>query len=398
MEGESFPRVDRKNTLDLLQGLSLIERPPLFADTDRYLFLQALFSAKESLILFSQNKNPLDGTELPLCDPIEQIRPYVSPKWIFQHPAKSYDSCYFAPSFFVQTYRKLDEHLHRCLEGKKTEKQDPFLPPMEEEEKKEQIDLLDLKRLVRSPLRHFLYHKRIRLYEEKELPMEEPFALSPLEEAVLRSRWIKKPEKGAQKGTHFPLSLFGKLATMRLREEVDNLQKRLHPFSLQKHSLEAPFSFALPKGTHVTLTGMVEDCFEKGVVSFAKQKSFAQVLLSWPSLLLAQQIDCEKKDLFFVRHGVQKTLVRDGESAHLQSLIRYYQLAKRQFVPFFPDWVEPILQKNTKKLRLLVEKEPFDSLSQWYFQTWNCFSIEALIEMWHPLAREYFGEVYDAWL
>ena len=86
-----FPRAATRSSLNLLKAQG--DYSPLPPDEDRYLFLEALMAAKESLWMFYQNVSEEDGKEHPPSLLIQELNPPLE-----EHPPFPFHEDYFKTS------------------------------------------------------------------------------------------------------------------------------------------------------------------------------------------------------------------------------------------------------------------------------------------------------------
>ena len=108
MQEEAFPRATLRSSLNLMQENGKSDFCPLSADYDRYLFLEALHSAQDYLLLSYCGFSQQDNKELNPSLVVEELFSYsdsyytiegskISEKCRFKHPLDAFDPSYFIP-------------------------------------------------------------------------------------------------------------------------------------------------------------------------------------------------------------------------------------------------------------------------------------------------------------
>ncbi|MGH7889537.1 MAG: exodeoxyribonuclease V subunit gamma, partial [Thermodesulfobacteriota bacterium] len=171
MEEGSFPRQDLPCSLEQLHVASRVEE-------DKYLFLEALCSAREMFFMTYTRICPGDGKSQKVCPVVEELRRYCTGVPITDHPTSPFDPSYFQGEGF-QSYSL--HHFETLRLKKRTEEKKV---PVLSEINFSTIDIRRLRKLARHPLQ-FFFEERLGIdFEWKERDTE--FVLSPLEMARLR--------------------------------------------------------------------------------------------------------------------------------------------------------------------------------------------------------------------
>jgi exodeoxyribonuclease V gamma subunit len=195
MSDRDFPRASRR------LGFDLIAAEPRTGDRstrddDRYLFLEALLSARERLIVTFTGQSIRDNTDLPpsvvvseLLDTIAEAaglrQEEVRRRLVVRHPLQPFSPRYFGSSVdarlfsFASGYRDGARAVRGGRDGLA-----PFVAsPLADDDRPGAITLDDLQRFYRLPAK-FLLNRRlgIHLREESETSDDrEPIKLDPLE-------------------------------------------------------------------------------------------------------------------------------------------------------------------------------------------------------------------------
>lgn len=248
-DGE-YPRSRRPDDFDLL----IHEFRPgdrSRRDDDRYLFLEALLSARESLYLSWIGFSDRDRTEKPASVLVNQVRDLISQGWRLvgendeanaqavlnalttDYPLQSFSPAYFQSDSSFATYAREWEALTNIRADEVTQ-----IPPLSA---LPELTNRSLQRFLRHPVRFFVQERlQSRFYQEDlTLSDDEPFTLDHLQrfqlgQALLRDL-IKRGEAfDLDSRLHYlnaagllPLALVGEREQRELRRIVDAIRQRM---------------------------------------------------------------------------------------------------------------------------------------------------------------------------
>lgn len=370
MNHDAFPRKEELKSLDLLKQYSKTDYAPSRIDFDRYVFLEALLSAREKFLVSYVGKDPHDLTELMPSSVVAELLAYIPKNQVKMHTGYDLSQITIRPysSFAIKVPLQ------------------PTLPKGEIH-----IDVTELARLVRSPLRHYLYFHELKILEEEFHQPEEPFTLTPLKKAILRKEALQAGyesalRKGEREGA-FPLGLLGELAQQQLKEAVDLFPKD----GLERVELK-PLEVRVNSSLNVILTGILDGVFAEGLC-IPEKFSLKNAVRVWPHFLLLNASDASKRTLFFAASQERKLVFFENPHPFLMRLIEHFFYAKETPYYFIPDWIEPILKKDPHKLS---QTPVYDSLLQWQLRG-KKVDEEALIAAYYPLLNQLYQEMIDAW-
>lgn len=352
MNHDAFPRKENLFSLDMLKDQG--DYAPSRLDFDRYLFLEALLSVRDKLIISYLGSDPYDLTPWPPSSVVAQLLPYIhkTVKHPLRTPLKERKA---PPVLFAYHPQKIE------------------IPPC-------RIDMNDLIRPFRSPLRHYLYHQGIHVRDEKMIHQEEAFQLSALRKAILRKSGESAFKKAKREGD-FPIGRFGLLAQKQLREEIDALPKNLETIPVDL------------KVGNVHIFGALEGVMENGLCLYEK-KEMKGAVRNWPLFLVLTAIRPESHACLFVRDGKRVERFFDDPEPHLKAVLNYYFLSQKTPAPLFPEWIDPILKEDPAKLE---KAKSYDASLQWVLRGHALPPTEALIASWKGEAEKLYKEMFDAW-
>jgi len=195
MHDGAYPRPQVRNDFDLMA------RPTLFRpgdrsrrDDDRYLFLEALLSARESLSISWVGRSAVDNSERPPSVLVAQLRDFVDAHWVNsdkthlvldqlteKHPLQPFAQGYFDKRSPLKTFAHEWMAVHQS--GTTESEVSSSLQP------DSQVSIDDLNRFYKAPARY--YFQSI-IGTSLTLPREqsqesEPFVMSKLDDHQLKS-------------------------------------------------------------------------------------------------------------------------------------------------------------------------------------------------------------------
>jgi len=264
MNDGDYPRQQAPRDFDLMaQSWRAGDRSR--REDDRYLFLEALLSARQKLYVSWQGHSAADNAEQPPSVLVAQLIDHLQAGWqaapkVQQHPLQAFSEAYFLQESGFQTYATDWARVH-----------DRATPPAPDNSiaivaAPSQLTLADLRQLLRQPVEVFFKSRlQVRLDTVDELEQaEEPFALNGLQhhqvgQALLDAADLPQAlEKLALSG-QLPMAAFGqRLATeLQTKTQVvldrrsDWLQR--YPNALPAQSIDLTVGDAHLTGT---LTGL----------------------------------------------------------------------------------------------------------------------------------------------
>ena len=370
MNHDAFPRKEELQTLDLLKESPHLDYCPTRVDFDRYLFLEALLSAREKLIISYIGQDPFDLSELPPSSVVSQLLPFISPKQIFNHFSYDLSSIDIRPKpFFIKTLPLLALPVGEFV-----------------------IDVTSWMRCARSPLRHYLNHQNIKIFEEKTPSIDEPLILSAAQKSTLRKEAHRKGLASAfarsEREGKLPAGMLGSYVKQMMKDECRN-------FTLESVSkIEIPpLQLQITPTLSCIIKGFIEPVGARGIV-VAEEPSFKNCARIWPLYLLVHAAIPHLQTLTFVPSDLCKESFFEDPKPYLLEWATFYFHAKEH--PFFwaPDWIEPILNADADAL----SKAPvYDFLLQWQLMGRKPINYRHIVETYHPLIHKLYGEMARGW-
>jgi exodeoxyribonuclease V gamma subunit len=455
MQEGAFPRSDHHSSLNLMINSKDVDYCPLTADYDRYLFLEALHSAQDYLLLSYQGYGQQDGKELQPSLIAEELFSYLdkyytvqgkkaSEMCIFKHPFEGFDERYFAkeqclPNFSKDDFKAAQTHY-------KTQKNPPhrFLndfkcvehPRPSVIEHNSQIDIRNLSAVARNPIKFHL-NKVLEIYiqteEDRKLKTEEELTISSLDKHQMKHFALKEPigtilYKAEREGK-LPFGMFKTVATKRLKEEVEEIHEHL-----LKHSIDPAHIFRIEfctscsqptqleedrwlfpaatltyeNGYRLSIVGKLSYVTSRGLIALSKG-TLADAWKAWPQFLLychaAKLCPGKLEPQLILTHSAQpKKAFFDDPDHHLKQFINYYALCLQNFSPLLPDWIPLILENDVRGLQDKMREvfsESFGTYQnhdlRWIFNKQRLPNSETMIHYWKSQAEGLLGDLISFW-
>ncbi|WP_310628268.1 exodeoxyribonuclease V subunit gamma [Limnohabitans sp.] len=245
-------------------------------EDDRYLFLEALLSARDKLYISWQGRRTTDHEVKPPSVLVAQLMDYLNAVWTRDgclacvaplQPLQAFSQAYFRQGTGVQTY---------AADWQQAQSNSVTQPPRTKNEAADQapteLTLKQLNRLLKQPVDVFVRdHLRLHLDTPEEASeQEEPFALDHLSSYTLTQRIVQAPDpehalQVLRLSGELALAGFGQAQQDMLLQQRDELLERFEDiandwpidlpvqstsFALGKHTLSAEWA----NGQHVWKT------------------------------------------------------------------------------------------------------------------------------------------------
>ena len=343
-------------------------------EDDRYLFLEALLSAQQTLYISFVGHRIQDGTErvpsvlvTELLDYCEQGFKLKSDELMTEHPLQA-----FSPSQF-ETSSELFSFAHEWLPAAagKGAKPEPFISDDEqhilsEPELPETIELSELLRFYKNASSYF-FKRRLKVFfdgQDEALEDNEPFAPGELEgydlqQELLDSLVNQEPEsllrnRLVAKGC-LPHAAFGELWLDEKIESVEPLSEVVRSLCDDNpEDIELNETLAeLHDNRKLKLTGWLKNCHAPGLVHYRPAKSLKgkDVISAWIEHLC---LCLKKEDKSTYLAGLTETyrftpLAFVDARKHLMTLIEYYLKGLIEPQAWFPQTAYKWLLKKASK-------------------------------------------------
>ncbi|MDR3624130.1 MAG: exodeoxyribonuclease V subunit gamma [Chlamydiales bacterium] len=435
---EAFPRKNHKSLLDFRGLYKDSDYSPTSADYDRYLFLEALLSARSHFIMsYSKGKDEDSATHSQFITEFLSYNKnaFTVPLTVVNHPLDAFAASYFSKQnmcsqsayALAKAYYKKD----RCAPFRPFPDffvhADVIIDPHSKENAI--VKISDLKAALANPLKLYL-NQELNLYlsqEEKmqdnEISLLSPLLLYQIKKASLRHP-LEKIFAVLEKENKLSQGLFKNLSKKHIIEEVEKLHQELYEQGIGLESivkihlkekcrkqtqvsyntiLSPPISIPFENGS-VLITGKIEEISSKGLLSFRKDQ-FKEALKELPSYLVLhalQEVPSERA-LLFCKDGKKKKAFFENPFPLLQKLLSYYYFCRKNPLLFSSEWSEDMMKSASLKLKNKVKMalEEYIGVVDPYIN-FACNkddlpSSDLLITKWQNAPTDIFKEVKSGW-
>lgn len=449
MQEEAFPRKDESFSLNLLREDAEADYYPSPIDFDRYLFLEALLSARQYMIItYIGHSKSFQNNSLPSLL-VRELLSYLDQAFLiegkkpsemcfFQHPFLSFDKSYFLKNSPIASY---SNHLYRAAVAYyQSEKKEAhqFIPcfQMSNRDIPSEIclNLKDLSSFARDPVK-FYFNRSLGIYLDKDedrlIKDEEDFQLSHLHKALLAQKSFlcsfKSVISHAKKEGHLPEGPFKKINIEKIEDQFEEYKSNLAFLDINSETffeIEFDMNCQTPtqvksgwkvpalmihrqNGSTVKIVGSLPNVTQKGLIAFAKEEASETVKL-WPRMLVfsclmdSQQLPISNQ-LVFAKSGKSRRLNFDNPIQLFTKYLDYYFISIESPSPLIPEWVPELLCLNhaefSEKISKLWEtkKSPhyyeyLKWLDQGSIQSWQTIG-----ENWQEMAHHVFADLCFDW-
>lgn len=353
MNDDSFPRSQQPVNFDFMASQPRIGDRNRRYD-DRYLFLEALLSARDQLYISWIGRDQRNNAPIPPSVVVSELQDYIDSSFIVangsccetlttEHPLQPFSVNCFDGTPGTASYAC--EWLPVLTPGNRQ----PFLsgPLTEPVESCRQITVKQLTSFWCHPVRYFL-HKRLGLFpgeSDQRIDDTEPFHLDQLQQFILcqdlTDRLLRGQESTAVKSTYttsgqLPRQPFGSCQFAAMEQRSEQLLSSLQPLtSLPK----TPVAIDLrTDGFH--LTGSLTDLYSQGRITWRNSQFNATAhLQAWVGHLLLNYIAPQGVRPVTIHVARDRSLLLtpvDHPVENLRLLLDWYWQGLMQPLPFYP--------------------------------------------------------------
>jgi exonuclease V gamma subunit len=399
---ESFPRRSFPSSLDRCKGSK--EAAPLRSDIDRYLFLQAVCSAQDLLVISYGHISPEDEKQLAPSIVVREWMSYAKNLFAVIHPSFPWHRRCFEEKL-CQSMSVSERRAALVFHGEKKPLQffPSFVFPAEANPPlvEEVVFLKHLKKVFSHPWKFYLQHVLYLWIEESKKEDWSDFELDWIQRSKLLKSGLNRPLdsliEALEKKNLFPIGLFGQSVRKNVEEAFEDWKGRLEEWNMDPKEIstvsfqdfsQGPFSFPPLeisfRNSLVHLQGDVGFCSMRGPIHFGED-SFASLLRNWPEYL-AVLCALGTNEIFCLRSGKIKTVESPKEA--LKECLEIYSLALQSPLPLVSEWADALVRKQdpielVKKFegkQMIIEDPVYD----WVFSRIKPPSPEALVADWAP--------------
>ena len=388
MDGNAFPRQTKAPDFDL------IARHPRPGDRstrndDRYLFLEALISAREKLFISYTGQSFRDNSSIPPSVLVSELLDYIHQafimptgddpeRFIIKHRLQPFSAAYFKGDRRLFSYSEEWLKTARCLLQEQTPPPLFMTAPLAApEEALKRIDLTSLCRFFGNPARFFL-NQRLGIYLDDERTVfdeTECFEIAGLEKYALGQTLMAARMDGRELAGLYPSlkasgmlphGVPGEFAFKAMSREVERFARQMEPH-LRGEKLE-PLVFELPV-SDFTITGSIQPLYREHLVRYryASIKAKDRLNLWIPHLVLnlVGNPDYPRESLLMgLRNNTWCALAYapvENSRELLENLLQTYWSGLSKPLPFFPEtsflYAEQVLLKGTHPEKALATAE-----------------------------------------
>jgi exodeoxyribonuclease V gamma subunit len=451
MEEQAYPRKEEAFSLNLLQTSPEADYTPSQTDFDRYLFLEALISARRYFIISYLSQGGKDIKEHAPSILVQELLSYLDRAFTvpegklsiachYSHPKCAFDRRYFSPDFNLKNY--LTSHYKAALAyGSAVKKPHNFLTEFHKESESDpsqkiiKIDLADLLSFAKNPLKRFFatlgfYFER---EEERLIKQEEALSLSSLNAAILAKQGMyTAPEKilgWAERIGRLPQGPFKALGAAQVLEQIATYKSALTSDNSlhiawmniqfnERHQTPQlinacwtlpPLIIDFEDRGKVEIVGEIDSISNDGIFLFEKD-GMDTAVAKWPLLLvycaLIDRNDLPlSKNVIFAKSGKIKDSAFIDAPNMLQQYLRYYLQSLLSPSPLMPQWIASLLNGSIKEIEAEFEEEKegnifvkrHDASLKWLKRCSPEIDLLSALNNWQNRSRELFAKLSENW-
>lgn len=353
-------------------GFDLISRHPrpgdrVHREEDRYLFLEALLSARETLYLSYVGRDVRDNSEAQpsviLAELIDYLieryevegveaedeegrREALMAHWVRRHPLQPFSPRYFDARERLRSHSRRQRAVAATLSGGAEPMPALFAQPLPEPEPAlRELSLDSLIRFFAHPVRYLLGERLgVRLDAGESLPERELFELDALQASMLRSRLIEEARAGEDLASRLavhqargvlPAGQMGAHVYESLLVESESFVDRIQALGAEP---APPLSLDESLGSF-RLRGSIEGITSGGRVGFRYARMTARDWSEFWIVHLALQLCAEGQPSIWLEREATRRLApmsADAARAELTALLGWYWRGLTEPLPLLP--------------------------------------------------------------
>jgi exodeoxyribonuclease V gamma subunit len=360
MNDDSYPRKSLKLGFDLMSASPRIGDRSRRMD-DRYLFLEAILSARQKLHISYVGQSMKDNSTRPPSVLVSELLDYVEEGFgksmrdeiIIHHRLQTFSPAYFSGGKKLFSYS--EENLRAAqVKCSCSREASPFISGAlsEPEEEWRMIDLGSLHYFFSNPAR-FLLKRRLGIHLSEGPTVtedSEPFELTKLDEYIIKQELTERAVKNTEKpmrdlypvmqaSGRLPHGSPGECCFDSLCTSTEEFMRIIHP--LIKEGRREPISVDIAIGEFL-MTGCLANLFSEGFVFYRPAKIKARDRLSaWLSHLVVNHASvydetAKRTILICEDRTLRYSPVEDAE-AYLRNILNIYWRGLRKPLHFFPE-------------------------------------------------------------
>ncbi|WP_264874899.1 exodeoxyribonuclease V subunit gamma [Vibrio agarivorans] len=379
MNDGAYPRNVAPEGFDLMNG-RVKPGDRSRRDDDRYLFLEAMLSAQDTLYISYIGRSIQDNTERVPSVLVSELMEYCQQNYclegqqeldvdrsgnqllealIHHYPMVPFSRNAFELGSYAREWLPVANRDQENLVQKGQSVSDYWLDvtfPYE-------LDLVELQRFWRLPVQYFFTRRLKVMFDELDNPLldDEPFVLDGLQSFQMKSELLSvlletEPSQAAQAVSQFvankraegalPVGAFGELEFESNRVQIEALQEELqHYCSAPLDDIEVRVTLtALGEQKPIELVGWLQQHYQSGLVRYRVGRIRSQDMLSaWIDHLCLHAMGHSKPTHLIgydrkegVVHWVIPALAQQQSQSLLNELVRLFSQGVNQPLPYLP--------------------------------------------------------------
>jgi exodeoxyribonuclease V gamma subunit len=370
LNDSEFPRSEHPVDFDLARGALRRLGDRTLRDDDRYLFLEALLSAREHLLLSYRGQSARDQAEIApsvvledlLAFEQEQLGEAGAKRLVIHHPLQA-----FSPRYFDGTNDELFSYDASQYEGalgltpERSEAPLLFSAPLEPARLGDTLELTQLMRFLENPTRYLLNQRLgINLSERAhDVPEREPLELDGLENYKLGSRMVelllldKSLQEVVELVNASGVVPDGSLGTLRLEpllRDARSIVKNVAPIRDAARARLQPVR--IPLGSRTVVGALQHLHGDTQLFYYFAARKAKYLVHAWLAHLAACHHHPNTETVIVARSSgaasVERLMPVTDPSAHLEKLLSWYERGLERPLPFFPGPTEAWLTEVSK--------------------------------------------------
>jgi len=413
-----------KNSIDISNSIDM----PDENDLKRSLFLEAILSAREFLILsyYSTNNYKIDS-----CIVLQELIYYLDNSYkisdkkpseclIKKHLDVSFDKEYFADNTI--NFSKIDflaaQSFYNTENKKIKDKEFGYVIEIPDV-----IDINNLRLLCKNPIKFYL-NKGLEIYFKEE-KKENEFNFSTLNKYIINQATFKYDIEDVlltyEKKANVPLGIYYQIEKDKILSENENFLKNLSFLGidksefitiefnlnikkvnqLEKNYFQFPAIELKTKNKNIKLIGTLQNVTKKGLLITSDDKLTNKVR-AWVDILIYHYLDnfFSKQVIFFKSLKIRSFQI-DDINKYLTNYLEYYFISLNEPSFMIKPLIEHILQKDQKSLskainRIYEEKKlPLDIYTKWFLMHYKKPEAKQIIDKWSDFVHLLFKPILE---
>ncbi|MBF0274857.1 MAG: exodeoxyribonuclease V subunit gamma [Nitrospinae bacterium] len=347
---------------------------------DRYLFLEALLSARDYFLISYTGRNIKDNTEKPPSILVSELLDYVRNNFsidttsiYYKHPLQSFSHRYFSgeKNLYSYSHQSYKAAVANC--GQKSIKS-PFYHQFNTLSfpEGETIDIKPFCSFFSNPVKYF-FNNRLEMYFERggeSLPESEPFVIDGLEKYLISNDLIKQWDNGEDTKKVFeryraegkiPYGKVGDVLFNKIHVETEKQCQRLLSLTSEGKKLPVEIDREI---NGLRVTGKLENIYSSGLI-FSRPATLKAKdrINAWICHLLLNTEGKEPMQTVIAgSDGAFYYLPETVDAETVKNLFELYKLGQTRPLFFFPEtsfsYAEAIFkEKNEKEAMEMAQKK-----------------------------------------